>query len=34
MDRRNVLRFSGVSPALLTSLPANAEKAPVGVSSR
>jgi hypothetical protein len=33
MDRRKVLRFLGVSPALLTGFPASAEKAPAGVSS-
>jgi hypothetical protein len=33
MDRRKVLRFLGVSPALLTAFPASAEKAPAGVSS-
>jgi hypothetical protein len=33
MDRRKVLRFLGVSPALLTGFPAGAEKAPAGVSS-
>jgi len=33
MDRRKVLRFLGVSPALLTGFPAGAEKTPAGVSS-
>jgi hypothetical protein len=33
MDRRKVLRFLGVSPALLTGFPASAEKAPAGLSS-
>ena len=34
MDRRKVLRFLGVSPALLTGFPAGAEKAPAGLSSQ
>jgi hypothetical protein len=33
MDRRKVLRFLGVSPALLTGFPASAEMAPAGVPS-
>jgi hypothetical protein len=33
MDRRKVLRFLGISPALLTGFPAVTEKAPASVSS-